>query len=119
MDNERKRYLIEQFTKKFRAIGYEQWTTGEMQNERGQRCAMGHCLTPYLRPTKEAESLGLLFDEFSLDPLAVNDAPSPQFQHYHPRTRILAALEFMARTLVPPVVPVSIPVAAPANNEEN
>jgi len=98
-------YLIGQFMRKFRAIPYARWTTHEVQNERGQRCAFGHCLTPKLCRTKQSEAINDLFAHFNLVVTKVNDFSSSLFPHYHPRTRILAALEYMHILTTPPAPP--------------
>lgn len=87
------KYTIDYFIKKFKAIPKNRWCCRVFKNERGQRCALGHC--NFLNvdgPSKEAEVLFQLFASNNLMVTEVNDGGHGRYKQKHPKDRILAAL---------------------------
>jgi len=75
---------VDYFIKKFEAIPDEDWTTGQFENDIGQRCALGHCTF-----IESASLKDILLDEVA----EINDGTDGQYQQETPKSRILAALK--------------------------
>ena len=99
-------YTIQYFIDKFSAIPEELWCSDIQQNDRGQRCAYGHC-----RPVEELEmgagndgeytgemrGLGSMSIEYfgnSMHMAHINNGTHPRFQQPTEKQRVLAALQW-------------------------
>ncbi len=84
-----KNYDVDYFIKMFKAIPSSQWTAEVYVNDKGQRCAMGHCwAVTGMRP-----ALRHLFEGHELKAELVNDGLDFRYLQRTPKARILAALK--------------------------
>lgn len=91
-----KKYDADYFIEKFKKIPANKWTTGILENEKGQKCALGHCGLGGANSIDNTESLFLrnLFFEYLNSVLSnVNDDLHTQYTQKSPKTRVLAALK--------------------------
>lgn len=110
------------FINKFEAIPEEKWCIGEFKDEKGAKCANGHCGVTQLHPfylTRESRALQRVFanvivhypsgkplkDNFYPDGLrysniaaAINNCSTVEYQQSTPKQRILAALRDIQTT---------------------
>lgn len=104
-------YDVDFFIKKFEAIPEEKWCRGDRQNDKGQRCAHGHC---YPEDADELQLSGFGFkneDENSLIKLAkeagysgfapINNGEDQRYQQDTPKQRMLAVLNDIKNGTVP------------------
>lgn len=82
------KYDVDYFIKKFEAIPDEKWCINEIDNGRGQRCALGHTWGLF-GETKETEAL---CNVMNWRVSFINNGESHDYKQSTPRARILAAL---------------------------
>lgn len=93
-------YNVDYFINKFEAIPDCQWTVGQLTNNQGQYCALGHCsYTVKNGLTEESNALEkLIIAYYNTSVVAINDNlqryPEGNFTSYGstPKERILTAL---------------------------
>jgi len=112
-------YDVNYFIKKFEAIPEDLWLVGSLMNDKGQRCAQGHCgiqtnsfTSKIYIGNPEADSLIEMFGrlditiregqkpkkaseygkKYNFNVTYVNDGDCDQYQQPTPKQRILAAL---------------------------
>lgn len=61
------------FLKKFDAIPESKWTTGVFKDERGRKCALGHCGSQNEELGREGRALISLFNRINESAVAIND----------------------------------------------
>ncbi len=99
-------YNVDYFIKKFEEIPEEKWTTHVQQNDRGQRCAVGHCAPSNATcnmlgsnggaVVEEGRALiniiGILRPNSSNKVAPINNGDDERYNQPTPKQRILAAL---------------------------
>lgn len=97
------KYTVDYFIKKFKAIPKKEWTTGDIVNNLGQKCALGHCNTivkdSYYIHTEEGNALNWLMKGLDCNTTDVNDDNYNEFKKLgkHPKTRVVNALKEIKR----------------------
>lgn len=96
------KYTVDYFINKFKAIPPSKWTTGELINESGQCCALGHCGMVDGGLSNDWTEEGLTLDNLFSGCLpqgavAINDGDDGEFTQKTPKGRILAALRKIKR----------------------
>lgn len=101
-----KKLTPDYFIAKFSAIPDDKWTTDKFINDLGQCCVLGHLgmRSGYHQDKgnyEETQSLNYLFIDnlFTGTVTSVNDGKCALFQQPHPKQRILAALEYIKKTI--------------------
>ncbi len=96
---EAQRHQVKFFIKKFEAIPEEKWCVNELENEDGQRCALGHTmalggrLNLFQTPTEETIILQNLFkEECGFQIAHINNGMDRRYQQPTPKQRVLNAL---------------------------
>lgn len=87
-------YTVDFFIDKFSKIPEEKWCAGALINEKGQRCAQGHCgpanlLSHQLVINSECSSMLEILQWKGVD---INNGDDSRYQQPTPKQRILAAL---------------------------
>lgn len=82
-------YTIDFFINKFEVIPEEMWCVDELQNERGQRCAIGHCEAQSLVDYTESNTL-IRLSKYRI--ASVNNGIERDYQQPTPKQRVLAFL---------------------------
>lgn len=85
------------FIAKFEAIPEDRWCKGQIEDDSGRCCAIGHCHPVLGGLCSEGEALARLFpgERHNCGKLIVariNDGEDPQYQQPTPKQRVLAAL---------------------------
>ncbi len=99
------KYDVDYYINKFSAIPSRKWTTGDFNNDKGRKCALGHCQVGMRDNwSPEANQLNLMFrDAFWYEGVVLNvlteindgTVEGSLSLGKHPKTRILAALELI------------------------
>lgn len=94
------KYTVDYFIQKFEAIPDELWCVDKFENERGQRCVLGHCgrnSENKFQPTEESWELDKLIFRIhscAFEPVAcINNGTCLNYPQPTPKARILAALK--------------------------
>lgn len=91
-------YNVDYFIKKFQNIPEHKWCIGELQDESGRRCFLGHCHPAESIPDCMycSEELGaaimLFHNNLGVAGYVVNNGHHPDYQQGTPKKRILQAL---------------------------
>jgi len=86
---EKKRYTVDYFIKKFKAIPAKKWCEGTLSTGPA-KCALGHCGVWTHEWPSEAIQLSRLLNNSVAD---INDGAILTYQQKSPKARILAALK--------------------------
>ncbi|MEK6884004.1 MAG: hypothetical protein AABY22_30520 [Nanoarchaeota archaeon] len=91
------KYNVDFFIEKFRQIPEDKWIT-KTYSDGEAKCALGHCGYGYHgKTTKMGKSLLNLFYENKLAVVEINDGLTKKFLQKTPKTRIMAALNFIKK----------------------
>lgn len=90
-------YSVDYFIKKFKAIPSSKWCLYSLENG-GKHCALGHCgmIAPSIA-TPDSAALIELFHKHSISVITTNDIQTGEFNQRTPKSRILAALNFIKK----------------------
>lgn len=89
------KYTVDYFIKKFKAIPANKWCIAKLKNDKGQKCALGHCRVKQKNSGawiygKEGDALDKVLSGLTW---AINDGLEREYKQFKsPRTRILKAL---------------------------
>ena len=92
-------YNVDHYINKFEKIAENKWCTGELKNEQGQSCALGHCSDriPFFGKEEGSERSqlhALVIQELGIVVAKLNDDTSYSlYGQETPKQRVLAALK--------------------------